>query len=78
MGAGCIPITPASGGGAEMLEEIEGGYTYRTIDEASQDVMSAFHSQRTQDVPDYVARKALVFSSEQFEGRVVSLMSRYT
>ena len=73
MGAGCIPITPAWGGGAEMVSESGVGYTYRTIDEAVQSVRNALESIAQRDNPNHVAERARLFSSENFEGNIARL-----
>lgn len=74
MGAGCIPVTPAWGGGAEMVLESGVGYMYRTVDEAAQKVKKALESEETRDSPPHVAEKARVFSAEGFEGRLAKLV----
>lgn len=74
MGAGCIPVTPAWGGGAEMVLESGVGYMYRTVDEASQKVKKALESEETRDSPLYVAERASIFSSKGFEGKLAKLV----
>jgi len=78
MGAGCIPITPAWGGGAEMVLESGVGYMYRTVDEAAQEVKKAVESKETRDSPPHVAERARVFSSEGFERSLARLVIENT
>jgi len=78
MGAGCIPITPAWGGGAEMILESGVGYTYRSLDEAAQKVKNTLESNDPRDSPHDVAEKAEVFSSESFDQKIAELVSRST
>jgi len=78
MGAGCIPVTPAWGGGAEMVLESGVGYMYRTVHEAAQEVKKAVESKETRDSPPHVAERARVFSSEGFEGRLARLVIENT
>ncbi len=74
MGAGCVPVTPAWGGGAEMVVESGVGYTYRTIDEAIEKINNALESNETRDTPPHVSERARVFSSENFDGKIVRLV----
>ena len=78
MGAGCIPVTPAWGGGAEMVLESDVGYMYRTVDEATQKVKNAVESNETRDSPLHVAERARVFSSEGFEEKLASRVTKNT
>jgi glycosyltransferase involved in cell wall biosynthesis len=75
MGAGCIPVTPAWGGGAEMVLESGVGYVYRTVGEAAQKVKNAVESSETRDSPLHVAERARVFSSEGFEEKLAKLVT---
>ncbi len=73
MGAGCVPVTPAWGGGAEMVLESGVGYTYRTTAEAAQKVKLALESNDKRNNPQNVAQRAKVFSSDNFHQRIVEL-----
>src|SRR3989304_7864027 len=74
MGAGCIPVTPAWGGGAEMIIESGIGYTYRTVNEAVQNLKKALESNEPRDSPEHIAERARLFSSEIFEGKITDLL----
>lgn len=78
MGAGCIPVTPAWGGGAEMVLESGVGYMYRTVEEAAQKVKNAVESDETHDSPLHVAERARIFSSEGFEEKLAKLVTERT
>lgn len=64
VGAGCIPVTPAWGGGAEIVKETRMGYSFETIDQACQAVEKAMENPEwsSQDLR-YAARR---FSDESF------------
>ncbi len=71
-GAGCIPITPREGGGAEVINALKLGYQFDTIDEAVETVRTALeHSSWT---PEEVSRQAEIFSSDVFEERIRRLV----
>jgi glycosyltransferase involved in cell wall biosynthesis len=70
MGAGCVPITPALGGGAEMVEASGTGYMYRSLNEAPELVRQALESDDPKDHPEYVAERAQIFSSNTFDERI--------
>ncbi len=74
LGAGCIPVTPVSGGGPEMVQRSGVGYSYRNIEEAVWMVRRALESDAARDRPEYVALKAKMFSSELFRKRIRSLV----
>ncbi len=76
MGAGCIPVTPAWGGGAEMVFESGVGHTYSTIEEAVQRVKDAVESNEPRDSPPHVAEKARVFSLERFDEKIANLVTK--
>lgn len=73
MGAGCIPVTPARGGGAEMVSESGVGYTYRDSEEASGLVLKAIESSESRDLPGYISGRAQIFSSECFRTKIEQL-----
>ena len=73
MGAGCIPVTPANGGGAEMIAQSEVGYIYRSVGEGVQVVTKALESVQPQDSPTYIAERAQMFSSKSFNGKIAKL-----
>ena len=70
MGAGCMPVTPAWGGGAEMVLASGVGYTYQNLGDAAQAVAQALESDQIRDHPDRVAEKAMIFSSQLFEEKI--------
>ncbi len=70
MGAGCVPITPSVGGGAEMVEASDTGYMYRSLNEATELVRQALESDAPRDRPEYVAERAQIFSSNTFDERI--------
>ena len=70
MGAGCIPVTPSTGGGAEMIHASGTGYMYRSIDEAATIAKQAFESDAMRDRPEYIAEQAKIFSADSFDNRV--------
>lgn len=76
MGAGCVPVTPAWGGGAEMVLESGIGYSYRTIDEATQIVKNALESNEIRDSPAHISERAQVFSSETFHEKIARMVMR--
>lgn len=78
MGAGCVPVTPAWGGGAEMIFESGIGYTYHTLGEATRLVRRALESEETRDDPKHVAERARIFSSDSFDDRISKLVTGTT
>lgn len=74
MGAGCIPITPSVGGGAEMVEASGTGYMYRSLDEATQIVRQAFESDASRDSPEHIAERAQIFSPDSFDKRIRNIV----
>jgi glycosyltransferase involved in cell wall biosynthesis len=70
MGAGCIPITPSAGGGAEMVEASGTGYMYRSLDEAAEIVEQALESDAPKDSPEHIAERAQIFSADSFDERI--------
>ncbi len=75
MGAGCIPVTPAWGGGAEMVLAANVGYTYRSIDEAARLVEKSLESELIRDDPSHIAEKSKVFSSENFDKKIGEIVT---
>ncbi len=74
MGAGCIPVTPAWGGGAEMVAAANVGYTYRERKEAAKTVSMAIESHAERDLPEQIAERSKIFSSENFERQVTKIL----
>ena len=70
MGAGCIPVTPSAGGGAEMVQASGTGYMYRSLEEAARLVEQAFESDAVKDSPKYIAEKAQMFSADSFDDQI--------
>ncbi len=75
MGAGCIPVTPAWGGGAEMVLAANVGYTYRSIDEAAKLVQKSLESELIRDNPIHIAEKSKMFSSDNFEKKIGEIVT---
>jgi len=73
LGAGCIPVTPAWGGGAEVVKATGVGYSFRNLDEAERFTREALESDDARNQPDYIADKARVFSSESFEKQIARI-----
>ena len=78
MGSGCIPVTPAFGGGAEMVLATGVGYTYSNIDEATNLVQRALESEEFRDNPEHIAETSMRFSSEKFEERIAEIVRTET
>jgi glycosyltransferase involved in cell wall biosynthesis len=74
MGAGCIPVTPSIGGGAEMVEAAGTGYIYRSLDDAPEVVRRALESDDPQDSPEHIAKSAKIFGSDSFDERIRSII----
>jgi len=74
MGAGCVPVTPAWGGGSEMLSAAKVGYVYRNIDEAKSLVEKSLDSEEHRDNPEVVASRSMLFSSENFEKKLAGII----
>ncbi len=70
MGAGCIPVTPSFGGGAEMVEASGTGYTYRSLNDAAEIVRHALESDALRDRPERVAECARIFSADSFDEQI--------
>jgi glycosyltransferase involved in cell wall biosynthesis len=75
MGAGCIPITPAWGGGAEMVAATGVGHTFRDLNEAANNVRAALESKDPRDQPDYIAKRAEIFDSKNFEKQIAQIVT---
>jgi len=78
MGAGCIPITPARGGGAEMVLASQVGHTYRTVEDAAHIVSNALESHDPRDNPSYIADRSQIFSSQGFHEKIRQLVAERT
>jgi len=76
MGGGCIPIVPATGGGAEMVAYSGVGYTYGSIDEAVHIVKTVMDGKEARNDPIDISKKAQVFSSENFHRRIMDIVNR--
>jgi glycosyltransferase involved in cell wall biosynthesis len=74
MAAGCVPVTPSSGGGAEMVEATNAGYTYRTLDQAIEIVRQVLENSFPRDDPERVAQHARIFSPDSFEKHVRNII----
>jgi len=72
-GAGCIPVTPAWGGGAEMVKATGVGFTFKTLEEAERVTLEALECENERYKPDYIASKAVIFSSETFEKQIARI-----
>ena len=77
MGAGCIPVTPDTGGGAEVILESGVGYTYRSVADAAQIVKNAVESTQPLDGPSTISMKAQMFSSEVFQTEIGKLVTSF-
>ncbi len=75
MGAGCIPVTPSIGGGAEMLDASGLGYKYRTLEEAVDIVRLALESQAPNDRPEFISDNAQIFSANSFDNKIREIVS---
>ena len=71
LGAGCMPVTPAWGGGAEIVLAGGVGYTYKTVSEGIEAVRKALDDDV--DVED-LAERARIFSAENFEQEIRKLI----
>ena len=74
MGAGCIPVTPAWGGGAEMIAQTGVGYTYGSLDQGTEVVRTALQSEAHRDGMANISERAQVFSSKNFGMRIEQLV----
>lgn len=74
MGAGCIPITPAWGGGAEMIRATGVGSTYQGLDQAARKVEKALESTSKEDYPEYISERATIFRSDRFDNHIAQLI----
>lgn len=72
VGAGCIPVTPIWGGGAEIVNEIMQGYRYETIDQAVEYVHEALTCPRWS--PESLRRAATIFSDERFRWNIQGML----
>jgi len=70
MGAGCIPVTPYKGGGAEMVEASGVGYLYHSLDEAAQIIDKAMNDNAPKDQPQHIADRATQFGADSFDERI--------
>jgi glycosyltransferase involved in cell wall biosynthesis len=76
MGAGCIPVTPSIGGGAEMVEAAGTGYTYQSLDDAPDIVRRALESDAPQDSPEHIAKSAKIFDSNSFDKEIKRIIEK--
>src|SRR3989449_4331573 len=70
MGAGCVPVTPAWGGGAEMVTESGVGYCYHAVKEATDLVRRAIDSEEVRDNPMFIAKRGQIFYSDSFHDKI--------
>lgn len=75
MGAGCIPVTPNAGGGAEMVDASGTGYKYDSLNQAVTVLKGALESEAERDSPKYIATQARIFSAESFEENIRKIVS---
>ena len=68
VGAGCVPVTPAWGGGAEIVRTV-GGYWYHNLDEAVLMVKSALEDWTPESAKE-LSKNAQVFNGEAFEDAI--------
>lgn len=73
VGAGCIPITPLFGGGAEIVDEIMAGYKYDSIEDAVKMIREAIQWPRW--TPKDLNRRSQIFSSQRFQERIQAIVS---
>ena len=74
LGAGCIPVAPESGGGAEIVLWSKVGYSYRNIDEAVELIRRAQESEEPRDYPQHLSEVAKMFSAENFEEKIAKII----
>lgn len=74
VGAGCIPITPWWGGGAEIVQALGIGGRWKFPYVAVDMIREAMNG----PVPDpwVIAEKSKIFSGDHFESRIIQLVSR--
>jgi glycosyltransferase involved in cell wall biosynthesis len=72
VGAGCTPVTPDVGGGAEIVRTIGVGYTYDSIDRAVRCVKQALEHPSN---PSELSKVARIFSAEFFQERIRKLVA---
>lgn len=65
--AGCYPVCPSIGGGAEIIQETGIGTTFATIDEAVAAIRSGMETDLS---PNEISRKGRIFSPETFVEKV--------
>ncbi len=72
LGAGCFPITPVWGGGAELVQAAGAGYTYSNVDEAVEKVERAISAATN---PSKLSEKAKIFGADHFEESIKALVT---
>ena len=74
-GAGCIPITPVYGGGAELVRNLGAGYCYANLQHAVACIIKAIEN------PEWsvqeISSRAKVFSSERFRENIKNIVSSF-
>ncbi len=70
-GAGCIPIAPAIGGGAELVNKLEAGYTYADLKEAASRVTEAIENPKWS--PQEIRHKAEAFDEAHFRDSIKAI-----
>jgi glycosyltransferase involved in cell wall biosynthesis len=73
IGAGCIPVTPSFGGGAEMVAIANIGYKYDKTEEGASLVRKALNSRDPRDSPEHISETSKLFSSESFEQKIMDI-----
>jgi len=70
-GAGCIPLAPSMGGGAELIDKLEAGYTYADLSEAALSVTEAIENPKWS--PLEIRRRAEVFDEAHFRESIKAI-----
>jgi glycosyltransferase involved in cell wall biosynthesis len=71
-GAGCIPITPSTGGGSEIVSTLGAGYTYDSLEAAIAQIEEALDNPRW--TPNDLSLRARIFASEHFRERLSQIV----
>ncbi|TMI10233.1 glycosyltransferase family 4 protein [Candidatus Bathyarchaeota archaeon] len=70
-GAGCIPVAPSMGGGAELIDKLEAGYTYSDLIEAARSVTEAIENPKWTALE--IQRRAEAFDEAHFRNRIKAI-----
>ncbi len=76
VGAGCIPITPDEGGGAEIVKALGVGYCYDNLDAAVACVKQAIEGREWS--PQEISNKAHILSAENFRANIRRIVESYS